>query len=194
MGALKMADPTMLGQLPSDLPAPRDDGACDHLRGLIVPPIALPATNGQHVTLAELPGCTLVYAYPRTGRPGEPLPSDWDSIPGARGCTPQACAFRDHAAELRMLGVGLFGLSTQDTPYQQEAATRLHLPFSLLSDHKLALTAALRLPTFEVDGMTLLKRLTLLLQDGVIAHVWYPVFPPDTHAADVVTFLRQQAR
>ncbi|MFL5372035.1 MAG: peroxiredoxin [Myxococcales bacterium] len=174
----------------SAIPAPQDDGAARHLPGMTMPPVGLPATDGRTVDLSKLPGRTVVYAYPRTGKPGVPNPTGWDMIPGARGCSPQSCAFRDHFAELQRLGVAhLFGLSTQDTAYQAEAATRLHLPFPLLSDAGLALTRALRLPTFEVDGMTLLKRLTLVIDGGRIAHVFYPVFPPDQNAAAVVEWL-----
>ncbi|MFL5458840.1 MAG: peroxiredoxin [Myxococcales bacterium] len=174
----------------SAIPAPQDDGAARHLPGMSMPEVRLPATDGRTVDLSKLPGRTVVYAYPRTGKPGVPNPTGWDMIPGARGCSPQSCAFRDHFAELQRLGVThLFGLSTQDTAYQAEAATRLHLPFPLLSDAGLALTRALRLPTFEVDGMTLLKRLTLVIDGGRIAHVFYPVFPPDQNAAAVVEWL-----
>ncbi|MFL5414156.1 MAG: peroxiredoxin [Myxococcales bacterium] len=174
----------------SAIPAPQDDGAARHLTGMTMPEVGLPATDGRTVDLSKLPGRTVVYAYPRTGKPGVPNPTGWDMIPGARGCSPQSCAFRDHFAELQRLGVAhLFGLSTQDTAYQAEAATRLHLPFPLLSDAGLALTRALRLPTFEVDGMTLLKRLTLVIDGGRIAHVFYPVFPPDQNAAAVVEWL-----
>ncbi|MFL5440247.1 MAG: peroxiredoxin [Myxococcales bacterium] len=174
----------------SAIPAPQDDGAARHLQGMSMPDVGLPATDGRTVDLSKLPGRTVVYAYPRTGKPGVPNPTGWDMIPGARGCSPQSCAFRDHFAELQRLGVThLFGLSTQDTAYQAEAATRLHLPFPLLSDAGLALTRALRLPTFEVDGMTLLKRLTLVIDAGRIAHVFYPVFPPDQNAAAVVKWL-----
>ncbi|MFL5372724.1 MAG: peroxiredoxin [Myxococcales bacterium] len=174
----------------SAIPAPQDDGAARHLPGMTMPGVGLPATDGRTVDLSKLPGRTVVYAYPRTGKPGVPNPTGWDMIPGARGCSPQSCAFRDHFAELQRLGVAhLFGLSTQDTAYQAEAATRLHLPFPLLSDAGLALTRALRLPTFEVDGMTLLKRLTLVIDAGRIAHVFYPVFPPDQNAAAVVKWL-----
>jgi len=175
----------------STLPAPEDDGAARHLLGMSVPSIALPATDGSSIDLSAIPGRAVLYAYPRTGRPGEPNPDGWEAIPGARGCTPQSCAFRDHFAELQSLGVGcLFGLSTQDTAYQREAAQRLHLPFPLLSDERLALTDALRLPTFTTHGMTLHKRLTLILRDGRIEHVFYPVFPPDRNAADVAAWLR----
>jgi peroxiredoxin len=152
--------------------------------------VSLPATDGTRVDLAALAGRTVVYAYPRTGRPGVSNPDGWDMIPGARGCTPQSCGFRDQHARMTALGVDrVFGLSTQDTAYQKEAAERLHLPFPLLSDAEGALTAALKLPTFDVDGMTLLKRLTLLVDDGRITRVWYPVFPPDESAGIVVTWL-----
>jgi peroxiredoxin len=178
----------------STIPAPQDDGATRHLRGLALPSIALPATDGSTVDLSKLPGRTIVYAYPRTGRPGVPNPAGWDMIPGARGCSPQSCAFRDRFAELKRLGVAqVFGLSTQDTPYQAEAAARLHLPFPLLSDAGLALARGLRLPTFEVDGMTLLKRATLVIDAGRITHVFYPVFPPDQNAVAVVDWLRGAA-
>jgi peroxiredoxin len=177
--------------LPADLPVPEDDGAADHLPGTALPPIELDATDGRKVRLDTLAGRTVVYAYPRTGEPGKPsLVEDWDQIPGARGCTPESCGFRDHHAELQAAGAGVYGLSTQDTAYQQEAVMRLELPFPLLSDERLELTTALRLPTFAAAGHTLLKRLTLLLRDGVIERVWYPVFPPDTHAEEVLAWLR----
>ena len=181
-------------ELPPDLPVPVDDGAADHLPGLRIPAIALSATNRRQIRLDQSSAPrTVVYAYPRTGLPGRPPPDGWDLIPGARGCTPEACAFRDHHAELRALGAEVYGLSTQDTEYQRELVERLHLPFAVLSDHELRLTAALRLPTFEVGGETLLKRLTLVIRDGSIEHVWYPVFPPDTHAADVLRWLAEQS-
>jgi peroxiredoxin len=182
--------------LPADLPIPTDDGACDHLAGLGVPPISLMATDGQDVDLAALPGRTVIYIYPRTGRPEEPESAEWNAIPGARGCTPQSCGFRDHDAELRSLGVAaIFGLSTQTTGYQREAVNRLHLPFALLSDSKLLLTEALRLPTFEFEPYgseqrTLLKRMAVIVRDGRIENVFYPVFPPDRNAADVIAWLR----
>jgi peroxiredoxin len=179
--------------LPADLPAPRDDGAARHLPGLRLPGIALAATDGAMVDLSKLKGRTIVYAYPRTGRPGQALPTGWDAIPGARGCTPQSCGFRDHFQELRRLGVAaVYGLSTQDTAYQREVAERLHLPFAILSDADLRLTRAMRLPTFEVDGMTLLRRMAWVIDDGVVSHVFYPVFPPDRSASDVVGWLNQQ--
>ena len=177
--------------LPADLPVPEDDGAARHLAGMQLPEVALQATDGTQVDLARLAGRTVVYIYPRTGRPGVALPDGWDGIPGARGCTPQSCSFRDHFAELKALGVAhLFGLSTQDTDYQREAVDRLHLPFAILSDAGLQLTHALGLPTFEVAGMTLLKRMVLVIDDGVIAKAFYPVFPPDESAAVVAGWLR----
>ena len=186
-----MMEPRNLLDLPADLPVPVDDGACDHLPGRPLPSLPLPATDGRMVDLSSLPGRTIVYVYPRTGRPDQPLPTGWDEIPGARGCTPQSCAYRDLTAELGALGARIFGLSTQDTAYQQEAVARLHLPFPLLSDERLELTTALALPTFEVEGMTLIKRLTLVIADGAIETVFYPVFPPDADAANVAAWLRE---
>jgi peroxiredoxin len=184
-----------LANLPADLPVPVDDGAAAHLRGSRVPDIPLPATDGRRISLATYPAPRIVvYAYPRTGRPGEaPLVDDWDAIPGARGCTPETCGFRDHHAELVAAGAEVFGLSTQDSAYQRELVARLHLPFSVLSDVDLALTRAWGLPTFEAAGQTLLKRLTLVLRDGRVEHLWYPVFPPDRHAAEVLAWLRSNA-
>jgi len=183
-------DPTVL---PEDLPVPRDDGAARHLTGARLPDLALAATDGAEVNLSALAGRTVVYVYPRTGRPGQPPPTGWDGIPGARGCTPQSCGFRDHFADLKRLGVAhLFGLSTQDTGYQREAVERLHLPFAILSDAGLKLTRALNLPTFTVDGMTLIRRMAWVIDDGVITHVFYPVFPPDKNAEEVIAWLRNQ--
>jgi peroxiredoxin len=178
--------------LPEDLPVPQDDGATRHLTGTRLPEVALAATDGSTVDLSKLKGRTVVYVYPRTGRPGQALPTGWDAIPGARGCTPQSCGFRDHFAELKRLSVAaLFGLSTQDTAYQREAAERLHLPFAILSDADLKLTRALKLPMFSVDGMTLIKRMAWVIDDGVITHVFYPVFPPDKSAETVVAWLAE---
>ena len=175
----------------STLPAPVDDGAAAHLAGMRLPAVALPATDGRVVDLSALRGLVVVYAYPKTGHPGEALPDGWDAIPGARGCTPQSCAFRDHFAELRGLGVDhLFGLSTQSTAWQAEMAARTHLPFAILSDAGLRLADALGLPRLEVAGEVLLRRLTLICRDGVIEEVIYPVFPPDANAAKVVARLR----
>ena len=177
-------------RLPPDLPRPVDDHAARHLPGARLPAIALRSTDGERVDLASLPGRTVVYCYPRTGRLDEEPPDGWNAIPGARGCTPQSCAFRDHHRELQALGARVFGLSTQDTAYQREAALRLHLPFPLLSDVDLAFATALRLPVFEVASMRLLKRLTFVARDGVVEHCFYPVFPPDRNADDVVDWLR----
>jgi peroxiredoxin len=179
-------------ELPSDLPVPTDDGAADHLRGMRLPPVPLDSTAGETVDLSTLPGRTVVYCYPMTGRPGDDPPRGWNEIPGARGCTPQSCSFRDHHAELQALGSRVFGLSTQDTEYQSEAAGRLRLPFALLSDAELAFAGALGLPTFEVEGMVLLKRLTLVIDDGRIEKVFYPVFPPDKSAEEVVGWLERR--
>ena len=174
----------------SKIPAPTNDGAARHLSGMKVSAIELPATDGSKVNLSKLPGMTVVFAYPRTGRPGIPNPEGWDLIPGARGCTPQSCAFRDRFAELKAAGVDhLYGLSTQSPAYQHEAAERLHLPFAILSDDHLRLTHAMRLPTFETSGMTLLKRFTLIVRDGMVEHVFYPVFPPDANAGEVLAWL-----
>jgi peroxiredoxin len=158
---------------------------------MALPDIALPATSGPAVNLAKIGGRSVVYIYPRTGVPGVANPDGWDMIPGARGCTPQSCSFRDHAGELKTLGVAhLFGLSTQDTAYQREAAERLHLPFPVLSDEKLQLTKAMNLPTFVAGGMTLLKRMAWVIDSGKITKVFYPVFPPDRNAADVIAWLK----
>lgn len=177
--------------LPPDLPIPTEDGACDHLPGLRLPSVSLPSTSGRQVDLAELTGRTAVYCYPATGKPDVPSPQGWNQIPGARGCTPQSCAFRDHYGELQALGVRVYGLSTQTTADQQEAVARLRLPYDVLSDAALAFTGALRLPTFAVEGRTYIKRLTLVVRDGHIEHVFYPVFPPDQNAVDVIRWLSQ---
>ena len=177
----------------SSLPVPQDDGAASHLPGMHIPSIPLPATDGSTIDLASLAGRVVLFAYPRTGVPDQPNPPGWDQIPGARGCTTQCNAFRDAFAELRALGVAhLYGLSTQDTAWQREMARRQQLPFAILSDEDFALTRALRLPTFETNGMTLLKRITLVLRDAVIEHVFYPVFPPDQNAAEVAVWLRKK--
>lgn len=175
------------------LPVPVDDGAADHLPGLPVPPLTLPTTDGVLLRLDDPPpdGAhrLVVYAYPRTAAPGEAVTTEWSAIPGARGCTPEACGFRDHAAELRAAGAAVVGVSTQDTDYQRELVARLHLPFPLLSDADLRLATALRLPTMQFGGRTLLRRITLVLREGRVEQVFYPVFPPDTHAEAVVRWL-----
>jgi peroxiredoxin len=162
---------------------------------MLVPSIRLSATDGTIVDLSSLPDVTVIYVYPRTGIPGIDNPPGWDLIPGARGCTPQTCSFRDHFIELKALGVAhLFGLSTQDTAYQREVADRLHLSFAIVSDEHFKLTEALRLPTFQTSGMRLLKRMALVILDGKIEHVFYPVFPPDRNAGDVVAWLANRNR
>jgi peroxiredoxin len=185
-----MHDPTVL---PPDIPAPQDDGGARHLTGMKLPDIALAATDGATVNLSKLAGRTVLYIYPRTGVPGVDAPQGWDDIPGARGCTPQSCGFRDHFADLKALGVAhLYGLSTQKTDYQREAVERLHLPFAILSDADLKLGRAMKLPTFTTSGMTLFKRMALVIDDGVVVKVFYPVFPPDKNAEEVVAWLREQ--
>jgi peroxiredoxin len=182
--------------LPPDLPRPVDDGGARHLADMSLPDVPLAATDGTTLSLARLAGRTVVYAYPRTGEPGRvAVVDDWDQIPGARGCTPQSCAFRDHYTELKAAGADqVFGLSTQSTAYQKEMADRLHLPFPVLSDEKLAFAQALRLPTFEAAGLTLIKRLALIVDAGRITHVFYPVFPPDRNAGDVLAWLQANPR
>lgn len=177
------------------IPAPTDDGATEHLINKRIPDIRLPSTNGKIINLSLLTGKAIIYAYPRTANPKIPSFDGWDMIPGARGCTPQSCAFRDHFVELQELGIDhLFGLSTQDTAYQQEVVERLHLPFSLLSDEHLLLTKKLNLPTFEVNGITLLKRFTLVIHDSVIKHIFYPIFPPSNNPQELIDWLKIQRR
>jgi peroxiredoxin len=188
-----MARHDNLYELPKDLPIPVDDGACNHLPGMHLPSVPLKSTTGRVVDLSKLLGRTVVYCYPRTGRPDKDAPQGWNEIPGARGCTPQSCAFRDHYQGLRALGAEVFGLSTQDSNYQREAVERLHLPFPLLSDEKLIFTKAVNLPTFEVEAMTLIKRLTLIICSGLVEQVFYPVFPPDKNAYEVIGWLRKNA-
>jgi peroxiredoxin len=178
--------------LPANLPVPVDDGACANLPGTRLPDMALLATSNQRVNLRRQTGLIVLYAYPMTGRPGVPLPAGWDAIPGARGCTPESCGFRDWHAEMRRLGAEVFGLGTQASDYQREARDRLLLPFELLSDEGFAFVDALSLPTFSVDSMRLVRRLTLVCLSGMIEHVFYPIFPPDRHAAEVVAFLKSR--
>lgn len=181
---------TTFGSLPEHLTAPVDDGAADHLAGLRVPRVPLPSTQGGTLDIAALATPrAVVYLYPMTGRPDVALPDGWDQIPGARGCTPEACGFRDHHADLARLDTEVVGVSTQDPAYQNEAATRLRLPFPLLSDPDRRLGRELGLPTFRVDGQVLYRRLTLVIVDAVIEHVFHPVFPPDGHAGEVLGWL-----
>lgn len=187
-----MATSNNLYELPEGIPEPVDDGACDHLTGMNLPTVSLTSTASQPMDLSARAGRTVVYCYPLTGRPDQELPRDWDEIPGARGCTPQSCAFRDHHEELRLLGARVFGLSVQSTEYQREAAERLRLPFELLSDESLQFARALELPTFQADNMTLIKRLTMIVHDGRIEKVFYPVFPPHENAREVVRWLQQE--
>jgi len=182
--------PTSLYELPEGLPEPHDDGAANHLVGMQMPSVALPSTNGSLVDVGRPSEKRLaVYCYPMTGVPGTPLPTGWDEIPGARGCKPQAASFQQHAAALRALQCGVYGVSTQSTAVQSEVVERMHLTFELLSDAELKLTRALRLPTFEVDGKTLIKRLTMIVRSGRIEHVFYPIFPPGRNVTDVLDWL-----
>jgi peroxiredoxin len=180
-----------LNQLPANLPVPRDDGGARHLQGMAMPDLELPSTSNRLVNVGRIPAPRLVlYAYPMTGRPGRTLPAGWDEIPGARGCTLETCGFRDHHKDLAKLQAEVFGVSTQSTEYQQEMVKRLEVPFEVLSDEHFALTRALRLPTFLAGGMTLIKRLTVIVRNGRIEHVFYPVFPPDKHAEEVIAWLK----
>jgi peroxiredoxin len=192
----EMAQPNLHEVDWSKIPPPDDDGGAAHLTGMTIPPVSLLATDDTRVTLSALKGRTVVFAYPRTGEPGKiALVDDWDMIPGARGCTPQTCAFRDLFAELKAAGAAhVFGLSTQSNAYQTEMASRLHLPFAVLSDEKLEMTHALDLPTMAVAGLTLIKRLALIIDDAGITHVFYPVFPPDRNAGEVLAWLRRNPR
>lgn len=176
----------------ASLPVPLDDGAATHLTGAQLPDVVLTATNGAHVAMGKLSGRTVIYIYPLTGRPGTDLPPGWDSIPGARGCTPQSCAFRDYHAELRDAGVNhVYGLSVQDSAYQHEAVSRLHLPFPLLSDCAFEFARALGLPIFTVGKSRYLKRMTLVADDARITKVFYPVFPPDQNPKEVLAWIRK---
>ena len=188
--AAQAQDKLDLLSLPKDLPVPVDDGACKHLRGLPIPAVKLRSTRDRWIDLSAVRAPRIVvYCYPRTGRPNEPLLPGWDAIPGARGCTPETCAFRDHHQDLLKLGAEVFGFSTQTTEYQKEMVARLHVPFEVLSDADLAFVHALRLPTFDIAGMTLVKRLTLVIAGQHIEKVFYPIFPPDRHAAEVMEWL-----
>jgi peroxiredoxin len=177
--------------LPEGLPVPEDDGAADQLRGAELPHLSLPSTAGTELDLRqESEGTLVLYIYPRTGKPGEDLPPGWDDIPGARGCTPESCSFRDHAADIERLGARVLGLSAQSLADQHEFAERVGLPYPILSDPDLDLAKALDLPTFEVAGLRLYKRITLIAREHRIVHVFYPVFPPDEAAANVIRWLR----
>lgn len=178
-----------LSELPENLPIPEDDGACSHLQGMKLPSLALASTDGENIDLSSIKGKTVVYIYPLTGRPDIQLPDGWNEIPGARGCTVQSCSFRDYYSELTEHGFQVYGLSVQDSEYQQEAVARLHLPFPLLSDHAFQFINALSLPIFEFAGMALAKRVTLVINDGTIEKVFYPVFPPDKNAKVVIQYL-----
>ena len=188
--------PASLLRLPEGLPVPVDDGAADHLAGTAMPIARLRSSDGSDVDLSDLPmGRSVIFVYPRTGRPGRPLPAGWDDIPGARGCTTQLCSVRDGLAGLQRAGaLRVYGLSTQDAAYQKEAATRLGLTYPLLADPTRRVGAALSLPTFTVEGLTLYRRLTLVVQDGVIEHAFYPVFPPHTHVTELTRWLSARHR
>ena len=181
---------TSLNQLPPDLPIPQDDGAANHLVGMSLPNLLLLTTIGKELNLGEIAGRLVIYCYPMTGQPNVALPDGWDQIPGARGCTPQSCSFRDHYQELQSLGAEVVGLSVQSTAYQQEMADRLHLPFPVVSDADYQFQGALKLPTFIAAGMTLLKRITLIANDGVIEAIHYPIFPSDSDPAWVINYLK----
>jgi peroxiredoxin len=184
---------TDYSSLPPDLPVPEDDGAADHLSGMTLPPLALTvAGQGGSFDLREAAtlGTLVAFVYPRTGTPGQPLVPGWDDIPGARGCTPQSCAFRERHFALAGLGAIVVGVSAMDPREQAGFAEREQLPYALLNDGPLALRDQLGLPTFEVCGTTLYKRLTFVARAGRIEKVFYPVFPPDGNAAEVEGWLR----
>lgn len=181
---------TNLSQLPTDLPIPQDDGCANHLKGMRLPNVSLNATNGSTVHFGDIKGKLVIYCYPMTGQPNIALPDGWDQIPGARGCTPQSCSFRDHYQELQALGADLMGLSVQTTKYQKEMVDRLHLPFPVVSDVNYQFQKALNMPTFVAAGMILLKRVTLIANNGVIEAVHYPIFPSDGDPAWVINYLK----
>ena len=180
-------------RLPENLPIPIDDGACSHLLGKSLPNIVLLSTTNKQVNISQIKNRVVFYCYPMTGQPGVKLPDGWDLIPGARGCTPQSCSFRNHYQELQTLNTQVYGVSTQSSLVQQEAVERLHLPFELLSDADFKLVTSLQLPTFEVENQRFIKRLTLIAEAGKIIKVFYPVFPPDKNAEDVINWLKQQS-
>ena len=191
MAQQKPAVTPNLDQLPPNLPVPKDDGGCRHLPGMTMPSVWLMSTSNRRVDLGKLTAPrTIIYCYPMTGQPGKALPDGWDDIPGARGCTLETCSFRDLHTELTKLNTGVYGVSVQSTDYQQEMVTRLKVPYEVLSDENMEFARALRLPTFTAGGMTLIKRLTLVVRAGRIEHVFYPIFPPDKHADDVLAWLK----
>jgi peroxiredoxin len=180
--------------LPSNIPAPSDDGAASHLQSTKLPLVSLPSTSDSNIDISGLPGLNIIFCYPRTAAPGETVPDEWNSIPGARGCTPQACGFRDASDDFKSHGVeAIYGVSTQSTAYQQELRERVKLSYELLSDEKLQLVEALKLPTMEWEGKTLIKRLAMAVEDGKVVKVWYPVFPPDRNAGDVLEWLKSRS-
>jgi len=181
---------TSYQELPADLPIPQDDGTTDHLKGMKLPQVSLMATSGQKIEVGDIKGKLVIYCYPMTGRPNVALPDGWDNIPGARGCTPQSCSYRDHYQELKSLGAVVLGLSVQSPEYQKEMADRLHLPFPVVSDANYEFQKALNMPTFVAAGMTLLKRVTLIANNGHIEAVHYPIFPSDSDAAWVLDYLK----
>jgi peroxiredoxin len=183
---------TNYNQLPPDLPIPIDDGATNHLIGMTLPNISLKSTRGDSINLRSIRGNVVIYCYPMTGQPNVPLPEGWDQIPGARGCTPQSCSFRDHYQELQALGAEVIGLSVQTSDYQKEMTDRLHLPFPVVSDSNYEFQKAMNMPTFVAAGMILLKRVTLVAKNGVIKAVHYPIFPSDSDPAWVIDYLKRQ--
>lgn len=176
---------------PKDLPIPQDDGACNHLAGLRMPDLSLESTSGKPVRLINVPSKTVFFFYPRTGRPEAPAPPDWDLIPGARGCTPQSCGFRDNMQKFAKMGISIYGISSQDTDYQKEFASRMNIPYEILSDKNFLLTDSLKLPTFQYNGTRLIKRLALYVEQGIIKKAFYPVFPPDRNADDILVWLKK---
>jgi len=177
----------------SKIPAPKLDVSLEYLNNFIIPEIKLQSTSGDEIDLSKLIGLTIIYVYPMTGQPNVALPQGWDEIPGARGCTPQSCSFRDNFSELKNLNIkNIFGLSSQTTKYQKEMSERLHLPYSILSDEKLIFTNALKLPTFKIDNMNLIKRITLILNNNKIIKYFYPVFPPDQNVNEVISWLKKR--
>lgn len=183
--------PDVIFSIPTDLPIPLDDGACEHLENMRIANVSLWSTNDQEINLSSVSGWNVIFCYPMTGRPGVPIPEGWVQIPGAAGCTPQACSYRDGHAELKRNGVGIYGVSTQTSEAQKEASNRLGLPYPLLSDANHSFSSALKLPMLEIGGSKLIKRLTLILKDGVIKKCFYPVFPPDKNVVEVIAWLSE---